>query len=76
LAPFIAKVTLASYECKNVNFEISGNNAFLCLLTNKEEIVTFWMIFQKVQLSAFLWGVGTAIGELPPYFVARAGINI
>ncbi len=23
--------------------------------------------------SAFLWGMGTAIGELPPYFVARAG---
>ena len=23
-------------------------------------------------LEAFLWGLGTAIGELPPYFVARA----
>jgi len=23
-------------------------------------------------LEAFLWGAGTAIGELPPYFVARA----
>ena len=23
-------------------------------------------------LEAFLWGFGTAIGELPPYFVARA----
>lgn len=26
-----------------------------------------------VQLEAFLWGLGTALGELPPYFVARAG---
>jgi hypothetical protein len=25
-----------------------------------------------VHFPAFLWGVGTAIGELPPYFVARA----
>lgn len=23
-------------------------------------------------LEAFLWGAGTAMGELPPYFVARA----
>lgn len=26
-------------------------------------------------IEAFLWGLGTAIGELPPYYVARAGIN-
>jgi hypothetical protein len=25
-----------------------------------------------VQFEAFLWGFGTALGELPPYFVARA----
>lgn len=23
-------------------------------------------------MEAFLWGLGTAIGELPPYFVAKA----
>jgi len=27
----------------------------------------------KVRLEAFMWGAGTAIGELPPYFMARAG---
>jgi hypothetical protein len=26
----------------------------------------------KVRLEAFMWGAGTALGELPPYFVARA----
>lgn len=26
----------------------------------------------KVRLECFLWGLGTAIGELPPYFMARA----
>jgi hypothetical protein len=25
-----------------------------------------------VIIEAFLWGLGTAIGELPPYFVAKA----
>jgi len=34
--------------------------------------VTYWEILRKVQFEAFLWGMGTAIGELPPYFVARA----
>jgi hypothetical protein len=26
----------------------------------------------KVRLEAFMWGAGTAIGELPPYFMAKA----
>ena len=32
----------------------------------------FLDILIAVQIEAFLWGLGTAIGELPPYFVARA----
>ena len=31
-----------------------------------------WSIISKVRLEAFMWGAGTAIGELPPYFMARA----
>ena len=27
-------------------------------------------MYSAVALEAFLWGFGTAIGELPPYFVA------
>ena len=26
----------------------------------------------KVRVEAFCWGFGTALGELPPYFMARA----
>ncbi len=29
-------------------------------------------MYQAVGIEAFLWGFGTALGELPPYFVARA----
>ncbi|KAK9086782.1 hypothetical protein Syun_029176 [Stephania yunnanensis] len=29
-------------------------------------------ILPQVQLEAILWGVGTALGELPPYFLSRA----
>ncbi|KAF8079867.1 hypothetical protein N665_0996s0021 [Sinapis alba] len=29
-------------------------------------------IFLKIQLEVVLWGIGTALGELPPYFISRA----
>lgn len=29
-------------------------------------------IMSKVRLEAMMWGAGTALGELPPYFMARA----
>lgn len=31
-------------------------------------------ILPQVQLEAILWGFGTALGELPPYFISRAGL--
>merc|ERR1712241_679165 len=34
--------------------------------------VSIWAIISKVRGEAFCWGAGTAIGELPPYFMARA----
>ncbi|KAJ8768346.1 hypothetical protein K2173_021499 [Erythroxylum novogranatense] len=35
--------------------------------------VPLFKILLQVQMEAILWGVGTAIGELPPYFISRAG---
>jgi hypothetical protein len=32
--------------------------------------VTFWQIYRKVWLTAVLWGAGTAVGEVPPYFLS------
>lgn len=34
--------------------------------------VTFLQIVAKVSYPSIMWGLGTAIGELPPYFIARA----
>ncbi|GBG86646.1 hypothetical protein CBR_g41708 [Chara braunii] len=34
--------------------------------------VPLWMVLRQVQPEAILWGLGTALGELPPYFVSRA----
>jgi membrane protein YqaA with SNARE-associated domain len=38
----------------------------------EEGSVTLWSMYKSVALPAFLWGAGTAIGELPPYLFARA----
>lgn len=35
-------------------------------------VPSLWSIMSKVRLESFLWGAGTALGELPPYFMARA----
>merc|ERR1712004_188719 len=34
--------------------------------------MSIWAIMSKVRIEAFCWGAGTALGELPPYFMARA----
>lgn len=71
LGPHIAAVTLAAFECMSVDFpEPPYPDDIIC---PEEEGVTMslWTIMSKVRLEAFMWGAGTAIGELPPYFMAR-----
>lgn len=34
-------------------------------------VPSLWSIMSKVRFEAFLWGAGTALGELPPYFMAK-----
>ncbi|XP_072209906.1 vacuole membrane protein 1 [Excalfactoria chinensis] len=74
LGPHIASVTLAAYECNSVNFpEPPYPDQIIC---PDEEVgggsISLWAIISKVRLEACMWGAGTAIGELPPYFMARA----
>lgn len=33
---------------------------------------SIWNIMSKVRIESMMWGAGTALGELPPYFMARA----
>jgi len=44
----------------------------VCPQTEGHQYISMWTIISKVRLEAFMWGAGTAIGELPPYFMARA----
>ena len=86
LGPHIAAVTMAAYECSSLEFPSPPYPAqIICpdtpnitdtadtVTTTATAIqVTIWAILSKVRVEAFCWGAGTAIGELPPYFMARA----
>ncbi len=76
LGPHIAKVALAATTCHSLDFATWGENAYQCTPQPADSAsaasVTLWTIFLKIQMACFLWGAGTAIGELPPYFMSRA----
>jgi len=76
LGPHIATVTMAAYECGTTDFpEPPYPTSIVCPegeLDKGAAAMTIWAILSKVRVEAFCWGAGTAIGELPPYFMARA----
>jgi len=74
LGPHIAKVTLAAYECGTLDFpEPPYPDEIICPSEEKlSTVVSIFAILSKVRLEAICWGAGTALGELPPYFMARA----
>ncbi|CAM1325785.1 VMP1 (predicted) [Pycnogonum litorale] len=74
LGPHIASVTLAAFECESLNFpEPPYPDEIVCPDDSvPSSIISIWTIMSKVRLEAFMWGAGTALGELPPYFMAKA----
>ena len=67
---------MASNTCNYVPESIPSRWAFHhfkeCPEYQGTPTISVLTIYQSVILEAFLWGLGTAIGELPPYYVARA----
>ncbi|EDW31207.1 GL20713 [Drosophila persimilis] len=74
LGPHIAGVTLAGYECQTLEFpEPPYPDQKVCPEEGYvRQVPDIWSILAKVRPEALLWGIGTAIGELPPYFMARS----
>lgn len=75
LGPHIAKVTLAAFECNSVNFPEPPYPSDITCPTEPVSAgtsIVLWDIISKVRIESLMWGVGTAFGELPPYFMARA----
>nr|CAH8827773.1 unnamed protein product [Trichobilharzia regenti] len=73
LGPFIAEVTMSAYECGTLNFPRPPYPDRIICPDNPDlgESINFWKVMRKVQMESIMWGFGTALGELPPYFMAR-----
>lgn len=80
LFPHILKLCLAAERCGHVDFDVRvdmwwRNDSFHCEPSAGD--VGFWQVFLLALPSSILWGVGTAIGEIPPYLLsyqaAKAG---
>ncbi|CAN8016100.1 unnamed protein product, partial [Ixodes persulcatus] len=76
LGPHIAAVTLAAHECGSVDFpEPPYPDEIICPEDSgpgSGGTIGILKVMSKVRLEAFMWGAGTALGELPPYFMAKA----
>lgn len=75
LGPHIAKVAMVAYECNYIPQMLPSRWSFSTFKECPEpatDPISFIEVVTAVQLEAVLWGIGTAIGELPPYFISRA----
>jgi len=74
LGPFIVRVATAARSCHSLDFPAPPYpHEMLCpdQQTYPDGVPLLAMML-KVLPEAFSWGFGTALGELPPYFMARA----
>ncbi|KAI8148582.1 hypothetical protein BJV82DRAFT_592636 [Fennellomyces sp. T-0311] len=76
LGPYIAEVTRAAYECQGADLLTRDIASYRLQchvsVVSGTAVVSLWDIYRRIQWESFAWGAGTALGELPPYFVARA----
>jgi membrane protein YqaA with SNARE-associated domain len=75
LFPHILKICLASERCGNLDFDVKADmwwrsDGFHCVPSRGWNEVSFWQVFLLALPSAILWGLGTAIGEIPPYLLS------
>ncbi|KAM9347975.1 vacuole membrane protein 1-like isoform 2-T2 [Symphorus nematophorus] len=62
----------AGSDAEQVGVEAAGVDGLVGSARAIQGSISLWTIISKVRLEACMWGAGTAIGELPPYFMARA----
>ena len=76
LFPHVLKICLAAERCGNLEFDIRADmwwrsDGFHCRPTRGwMEEVGYWEVFLQALPAGILWGIGTAIGEIPPYLLS------
>ncbi|KEG04448.1 conserved Plasmodium protein, unknown function [Plasmodium vinckei vinckei] len=78
LFPHVYFICSTSEYCNSLNFDSRINmwnsllptgNYFECL-SKGDGNITLFKLFMKIYPYCFIWGVGTALGELPPYMTS------
>jgi vacuole membrane protein 1 len=80
LFPHVIKICLAAQSCGSMDFESetdiwfrSPPNLFKCPdSSSPATTVTFFAVWCRIIVPCFLQSAGTAIGEIPPYWMTRA----
>jgi len=76
LFPHVLKICLAAERCGNLDFDVRADmwwrsDGFHCSPTRGwMEDVGYWQVFLQALPAGILWGIGTAIGEIPPYLLS------
>jgi|MDTB01.3.fsa_nt_gb hypothetical protein len=81
LYPHIIKIFMTAQTCKTLDFEAASDmwfyqspTQFQCPASPESRLtpVSFWGLWLKILPACFLQAAGTAIGEVPPYFISRS----
>ena len=74
LFPFIISIKDTALECNTLNFYIVGPERFMCNQITNSNVSNFG-IFIKSLPPTILWGLGSCLGEIPPYYLAKMASN-
>ena len=72
LWPFVMQTILTTETCNSTDFISMYNHPCALQCAGGGTGSSFFGKLLKVLPAAIVWGIGTALGELPPYFVTRA----
>ena len=79
LMPYIISVYNKEIECGSTDFNLN-NETLICnnisnhqtdYINNIKDDYIIYYVFLKTLPFTILWGIGSALGELPPYYIAR-----
>ena len=73
MKPFLIKVMLLAYNLTNVTTNITTNfvnDTILYTLSDSDIYDLIYKTYFACLRVVLVWGVGTALGEAPPYFIA------
>ena len=70
MLPYILHIHNVSTDCLNTEFAIIGSDKYKCLSDTIDPYLRLSIFFKCVP-AVFIWASGSALGELPPFLIAK-----